>query len=310
MSWVGVPSARSDSLWVIAKTESFCGHESGRGTRVRRCPLLASPGDLVGRERKVVRRERDRRGLRPCESWSWHPSGPSGIVFRVRTGQLIWYAISVATMHFESNPFIRIPEGRVLLGLDSVEALYYEQLYGEEVIGSSVHVDEMQRFEIQKYPVTSAEYMIFVERSAYPEPACEISGQACRLPVTGITLADALAFARWIGADLPTEAEWEYAARGSDGRPLPWGWGDRSSLFRRRKLYPVGLHPSLSSPFGVQDMIGLASELTRTKEGRRVIAKGSPACMKRVHAGRRFLLRPTDRWAWTGFRCVRRHGRK
>jgi formylglycine-generating enzyme required for sulfatase activity len=84
-----------------------------------------------------------------------------------------------------------------------------------------------------------------------------------QLPVVDITWAGAHAYARYYGKVLPTEAQWEYAARGSDSRRFPWGndlptakhanlnhlWGN--------KLFPVGTFSPLGdSPFGVQEMIG------------------------------------------------------
>ena len=84
-----------------------------------------------------------------------------------------------------------------------------------------------------------------------------------RLPVVDITWAGAHAYARYYGKILPTEAQWEYAARGNDSRRFPWGndlptakhanlnhlWGN--------KLFPVGTFSPLGdSPFGVQEMIG------------------------------------------------------
>ncbi|MBO0861836.1 MAG: SUMF1/EgtB/PvdO family nonheme iron enzyme [Chloracidobacterium sp.] len=85
------------------------------------------------------------------------------------------------------------------------------------------------------------------------------------LPVTGVTWAEADNYCRALGKRLPTEEEWEFAARGQDGRLYPWGnVFDPHKANLTGKLLPVGSYPDGDSPFGVSDMSGNAMEWTNS----------------------------------------------
>lgn len=88
-------------------------------------------------------------------------------------------------------------------------------------------------------------------------------------PVTETTWAGARAYCVWRGGDLPTEAQWEAAARGSDDRIFPWGNAQPdavrvSASGRTGETAPVGSRPSGASPFGLLDMAGNVAEWTRS----------------------------------------------
>jgi len=128
-------------------------------------------------------------------------------------------------------------------------------------------------FQIGKYPVTVAEYACFV-RSGQEEPS-RWQEQLSKLdhPVSRVSWHDAVSYIQWLSKHsgqpwkLPSEAEWEKAARGTDGRIYPWGDNfdsGRCNSFegKRRDTTPVGSYPTGASPYGILDMAGNVWEWT------------------------------------------------
>ncbi|MGE0133012.1 MAG: SUMF1/EgtB/PvdO family nonheme iron enzyme [Blastocatellales bacterium] len=139
------------------------------------------------------------------------------------------------------------------------------------------HVVTIKHFFIDRTEVTNEQYQKFVDAMAYaPPPAWQgnhFPEGADTLPVTDVTWEDANAYAKWAGKRLPTEEEWEFAARGADDRHIyPWGeeWIADASNTKPDKnangqLVPVGQFPKGASPFGLLDMSGNVWEWTASE---------------------------------------------
>jgi formylglycine-generating enzyme required for sulfatase activity len=130
------------------------------------------------------------------------------------------------------------------------------------------HGCRLPAFYIDRHEVTVAQYAVFVAETGHAAPAGWQAGRPAageeQLPITNICWSDAMRYAIWAGKRLPTESEWERAARGTNGRKFPWGNVDREE-FRNKgsgKLRPVGSLPGGASPVGCLDMSGNAWEWT------------------------------------------------
>jgi formylglycine-generating enzyme required for sulfatase activity len=125
------------------------------------------------------------------------------------------------------------------------------------------HTVYLDAFWIDKTEVTNAQYRKCVEAGACEEPRCwdDDRYSAPDQPVVCVTREAAQAYAVWAGGRLPTEAQWEKAARGTDGRIYPWGDSaldcTKANCGRCAEgPLPVGSHPDGASPYGVLDMAG------------------------------------------------------
>ncbi|MBI3989799.1 MAG: SUMF1/EgtB/PvdO family nonheme iron enzyme [candidate division NC10 bacterium] len=155
-----------------------------------------------------------------------------------------------------TSEMVLIPAGEFQIGSDANDS---EALSNEK----PRHKVYLDAYSIDKYEVTNALYKRFMEPTGRAAPAYwyddKLNGPT--QPVVGVSWHDADAYCKWAGKRLPTEAEWEKAARGTDGRKYPWGdqWDAsraNTEALKVGKTVAVGSYPSGVSPYGVHDLAG------------------------------------------------------
>ena len=160
---------------------------------------------------------------------------------------------NVLLRHRLGFEWVTVPAGEFTMGSND---------YGDE---QPIHQVYLSEYQIARHPVTNAQYELFVKANSYAAPNHWENGKIPpgkeNHPVVNVTWEDAQAFCTWAGVRLPTEAEWEKAARGTDGRKYPWG-NEPPTMelcnFNRNvgDTTPIGSYPKGASPYGVLDMAG------------------------------------------------------
>ncbi|MBI4867074.1 MAG: SUMF1/EgtB/PvdO family nonheme iron enzyme [Candidatus Wallbacteria bacterium] len=163
----------------------------------------------------------------------------------------------------DGSVLVYIPGGKFRMG-DERGAPHEQPVH--EVVLSPYHIGLTE--------VTWEQYIQFCKQARHPQPARPDWCDRDDYPVFGVTFEDAEAYCNWAGLRLPTEAEWEYAARGDDGRLYPWGnepagwdgdWRANCAGTSRGSdgfewASPVGRLPDGASPWGCLDMAGNVAE--------------------------------------------------
>ena len=233
-----------------------------------------------------------------------------------------------AAVQGNDAPMAVIPAGEFRMGVDGMIGLEDER---------PRHKVWLDAYSMDLYEVTVARYTRFLAATNREPPSywetVKLAEHGDR-PVIGVSWDDAEAYCRWAGKRLPTEAEWEKAARGTDERNYPWGnqkptsdlanyaLGARFSY--SQVLRPVGTYEKSKSPYGLFDMGGNVWEWTQDwydgayygkspeknptgpEQGQfKVLRGGSWSDMaKYMLTYGRFKLLPTTRNSYTGFRCA------
>ena len=162
---------------------------------------------------------------------------------------------TIAQNPIDGAEMIFIPEGEFLMGSDKSKD---NLAYNDELPQRKVYLDG---YWIYKHEVTVARYRKFCQATGKQMPKSPGWGWQDNHPILNVTWHDAVAYCKWAGVELPTEAQWEKAARGTDGRIYPWGdkWdASKCNNYNTgpKQTTPVGSYPQGDSPYGVMDMSG------------------------------------------------------
>jgi formylglycine-generating enzyme required for sulfatase activity len=251
------------------------------------------------------------------------------ITAAAQLNQLRKFKRGTDTVQSDQAPMATIPAGEFWMGVDGLQGLDDER---------PRHKVRLDAYAMDLYEVTVGRYAIFLTSSGRTPPlfwdTVDLSEHAER-PVIGVEWDDAEAYCRWAGKRLPTEAEWEHAARGPDGRSYPWGnqtptpelanyaLGARFSY--SQTLMPVGHYEKGKSPYGMYDMAGNVWEWVQDWYGTnyyevseehnphgpeqgqfKVLRGGSWSELpKYLLTYGRFKLPPNTRNSYVGFRCAK-----
>ncbi len=230
----------------------------------------------------------------------------------------------------DSAPMVLIPAGSFWMGSPDSEGDKNEH---------PRHRVTLDAFYMDKFEVTVARYAEFMRATNRSKPQYwdQVDSSKHRnLPVVGVDWHDAKAYCEWGGKRLPTEAEWEKAARGTDGRTYPWGNEQptaRLANFGKEftfdniyddRLAPVDSYEAGKSPYGLHHMAGNVLEWTADWYDENYYSKSPPRNPKGPASGEDRVLRggswlsvpdtvrsaarywniPTTRNAYIGFRCA------
>lgn len=185
-------------------------------------------------------------------------------------------AVTTITWPQDGKEMVFIPGGTFIMGSNSGDPNHQPE-----------HQLQVADFYIDRWPITNAEYKNFVDDTGHAVPDYHVSwcdtegynwdpeqrmypeGKADH-PIVLVTWDDAMAYAAWAGKRLPTEAEWERAARGLNGQRFPWGQEFAKGYCNckevgLRETSPVGdFSPNGDTPEGVVDMVGNVWEWTNS----------------------------------------------
>lgn len=243
------------------------------------------------------------------------------------------------------DEMVKVPAGPFLMGSDKKVD---RNAYSAELPQRTIHLDA---YEIDKFEVTTVQYLKYILAKDLPPlidwqyDGGNFQETMANHPVMHVSWADAAAYCAWAGKRLPTEAEWEKAARGDDGRIYPWG-NEMAGLSRanfgrtglsgpvrdrpeRLLLYPpiisVDKYDNAASPYGTLQMAGNVAEWvadwydkeyykTAPDKNPKGPEKGTQKSFRgggwidstpSVRTAQRNGTDPNTKMNWMGFRCAR-----
>ncbi len=196
----------------------------------------------------------------------------------------------IVSLRTPGSPAVLIPRSTFPMGSRSIDVQLAVEACRREPLGArcnaemfgnelTAHAVTLSPYWMDRFEVTVASYERCVDAGVCAEPPYDEGGAKLRvddLPVVMITWNDAVAYCGYVGQRLPTEAEWERAARGPTGRRFPWGdqpgsrRANHGSFALDRndgsdgfvELAPVGSYPDGRTPDGIADLAGNAAEWT------------------------------------------------
>lgn len=156
--------------------------------------------------------------------------------------------------------FVRVPAGEFIMGSNDAD-------WGADRDEKPQHKVYLDEYLVGRYEVTVAQFRVFVEATGYNASKEALLAGKDNYPVTMVSWDDAVEFCRWASevtgreVRLPTEAEWEKGARGTDARIYPWGNEtpdvNRCNFDNKVGTLPIGNYsPAGDSPYGCADMAG------------------------------------------------------
>lgn len=211
---------------------------------------------------------------------------------------------------------VLVPAGEFTMGSDKMPA------------ESPAHKVMLESYYIDRFEVTNEKYMAFCKAAGHKPPVYMRSGaiqaETANYPVNKVTWDDAKAYCEWAGKRLPSETEWEKAARGADGRVYPWGSGWNPAASNNRtssyeSVRPVDAYPQGKSPCGAEQMAGNVWEWTADwyksypgspvsfdETGQHRVARGGAFfySIELLRSANRYPLDPMDSSEHGGFRCA------
>ncbi len=227
-------------------------------------------------------------------------------------------------------PMVLVSAGEFMMG-----ARQDDKMAGKDE--RMIHTVYLDAFSIDQYEITTARYAKFFQETKRSAPKYwseEVLTQHERKPVVGVDWNDAVAYCSWAGKRLPTEAEWEKAARGTDQRLYPWGNAEPNQQWANfdhccdsnhyGDLTDVGSFEGGTSPYGIYDMAGNVWEWvadwsdgdsdaksrertpTGPSSGEKSVVRGGAwdSAPLYVRSSYRLRLSPTFRLDNIGFRCA------